>query len=99
MKYELLRLKLYGEYAIDKAQSVRLDYVYHHSFFNEWTYSNAGVPFLYSDNTTLSAKQLQSVNFLPRNTSTDSSSGVPAAVNADAAWRVYPISITTEEIQ
>jgi hypothetical protein len=62
VKYELFRFRLYGEYAIDKASSVRLDYMYNRTFFNEWTYTYAGVPFLYSDNTTLSAKQTQSVN-------------------------------------
>ena len=62
VKYELFRLKLWGDYSFDKASSVRLDYVYNRTFFNEWTYGYAGVPFLYTDNTTLSAKQTQSVN-------------------------------------
>lgn len=62
VKYELFRLKLWGDYAFDKASSIRLDYVYNRTFFNEWTYGYAGVPFLYTDNTTLSAKQTQSVN-------------------------------------
>ena len=62
VKYELLRLQLFGEYMIDKASSLRFDYIYNHSFFNEWTYGYAGVPFLYSDNTTLNAKQTQNVN-------------------------------------
>jgi len=62
VKYELLRINLYGAYMIDKASSVRLDYTYNRTFFNEWTYGYAGVPFLYSDNTTLGAKQTQSVN-------------------------------------
>jgi MtrB/PioB family decaheme-associated outer membrane protein len=64
VKYKLFRVKLYGEYAVNKASTVRLDYIYNRTFFNEWTYGNNGVPFLYSDNTTLSAKQLQSVNFI-----------------------------------
>ena len=66
VQYKLLRLKLYGEYAVNKASTVRLDYIYNRTYFNEWTYDglNNGKPFLYSDNTTLSAKQLQSVNFI-----------------------------------
>jgi hypothetical protein len=60
--YELFRLKLWGDYTFDKASSVRLDYMYNRTYFNEWTYGYAGVPFLYTDNTTLSAKQTQNVN-------------------------------------
>ena len=62
VKYELFRFKLWGDYSFDKASSVRLDYVYNRTYFNEWTYGYAGVPFLYTDNTTLNAKQTQSVN-------------------------------------
>jgi putative beta-barrel porin MtrB/PioB len=64
VKYELTRLNLYGEYNINKTSQVRLDYIYYRSFFNEWTYVNNGIPFLFSDNTTLGADQRQTVNFL-----------------------------------
>ncbi len=62
--YKLTRLNLYGEYALQKNAYVRLDYILHRSFFNEWTYNYNGVPFLFSDNTTLDAKQKQTVNFI-----------------------------------
>jgi len=62
--YRLTRLNLYGEYVLQKNAYVRLDFVHHRTFFNEWTYQLNGVPFLYSDNTTLSDKQKQSVSFL-----------------------------------
>ena len=64
VKFKLLRLNLFGEYALNKTSTVRLDYIHHRTFFNEWTYGNNGVPFLYSDNTTLTAKETQSVNFI-----------------------------------
>jgi MtrB/PioB family decaheme-associated outer membrane protein len=66
VKYNLLRLKLYGEYAVQKNATVRVDYIYNRTKFDEWAYDglNNGKPFLFSDNTTISAKQLQSVNFI-----------------------------------
>ncbi|HEY6966257.1 MAG TPA: MtrB/PioB family decaheme-associated outer membrane protein [Burkholderiales bacterium] len=65
VKFKLFRLNLYGDYVIDKASSVRLDYIHHRTFFDEWTWEGKnGVPFLYSDNTTLSAKTTQTVNFI-----------------------------------
>ena len=62
--YKLLRLKLYGEYALQKNSAVRLDLVYNYSFFNEWTYNFNGIPYLYSDNTTLGAQEKQTVTFI-----------------------------------
>ena len=62
--YRLLRLKLFGEYALDKASYLRFDLVHQRTMFNEWTYNYNGTPFLYSDNTTLNANQNQNVTFL-----------------------------------
>jgi hypothetical protein len=62
--YKLLRLKLYGEYALQKNSAIRLDLIYNYSFFNEWTYNFNGTPYLYSDNTTLSAQEKQTVAFI-----------------------------------
>ncbi|MGZ5094903.1 MAG: MtrB/PioB family decaheme-associated outer membrane protein [Burkholderiales bacterium] len=62
--YRLLRLKLYGEYAVQKSASIRLDFIHDRSFFNEWTYNFNGVPFIFSDNTILTSKQHQNVSFL-----------------------------------
>jgi MtrB/PioB family decaheme-associated outer membrane protein len=62
--YRLIRTKLYGEYAIDSNSSVRLDLVHHRTKFNEWTYQYNGVPFAFSDNTTLSALENQNVTFV-----------------------------------
>ena len=62
--YTLLRLKLYGEYAVQKNAYVRLDLIHHRTFFNEWTYNFNGTPFLYSDNTIITAQERQRVTFL-----------------------------------
>ena len=62
--YRLVRLKLFGEYALDKASYLRVDLIHQRTLFDEWTYNYNNTPFFYSDNTTLSAKQNQSVTFL-----------------------------------
>jgi len=62
--YRLLRLKLFGQYAVDKTSYVRLDFIHQRTQFNEWTYNFNGVPFVYSDGTTLNASQDQRVSFL-----------------------------------
>jgi hypothetical protein len=63
VQYKLLRLKLSGEYAIDKKSSLRVALVHERSKFNEWTWQWNGNLFYYSDNTTISAKESQSVTF------------------------------------
>jgi len=62
--YRLLRLKLFSEYALDKTSHIRLDLIHQRTLFNEWTYSFNGTPFRYSDNTTLSAVENQSVTYV-----------------------------------
>ena len=62
--YGLMRLKLFGMYAVQKNAFVRMDLVHSRTTFNEWTYNYSGTPYLYSDNTTINANQKQSVTFL-----------------------------------
>ena len=62
--YKLLQLKMYGEYALQKNAYLRLDLIHYRSFFNEWTYNFNGIPYLYSDNTTLGAQERQIVTFV-----------------------------------
>jgi len=64
VNYNLLRLKMFGEYALQKNSAIRLDFIYDHSKLDEWTWGYNGVPFVYNDNTTISAKQTQNVTFL-----------------------------------
>ena len=58
------RLKLYGKYALNKNADVRVDVVHDRSRLSEWTWGNNGVPFLYSDNTTVSLNPNQNVTFV-----------------------------------
>ena len=62
--YRLTQLKLFGEYALDKTSYLRVDLTHHKTRFNEWTYNFNGNPFFYGDNTTLNAKENQSVTFV-----------------------------------
>ena len=62
--YRLLRLKMFGEFALDKTSFLRFDLIHQRTLFNEWTYNYNGTPFLYSDNTTLNSNQRQNVTFL-----------------------------------
>lgn len=59
-----LRLKLFGKYALQKNADVRVDLVHDRSRLNEWTWGFNGVPFAYSDNTTVSLNPNQNVTFV-----------------------------------
>ncbi|MDP3841476.1 MAG: MtrB/PioB family decaheme-associated outer membrane protein [Oxalobacteraceae bacterium] len=56
----LTSVKLFGNYALDKSSSVRLDYVYERYNTNDWTWSN----WTYADGTQLSQNPNQNVNFI-----------------------------------
>jgi MtrB/PioB family decaheme-associated outer membrane protein len=62
--YRLLQLKLYGEYAVQKNAYVRVNLIHYRSKLNEWTWGYNGVPFAYSDNTTVTAQPNQNVSFI-----------------------------------
>lgn len=62
--YRVTSLKLYGKYALQKDATVRVDLVHQSVRVNEWSWGNNGTPFAYSDNTTVSMLQNQSVNYL-----------------------------------
>lgn len=62
--YRNLRLKLYGSWAVDKATDVRVDLLRDRQRLNEWQWSNNGLPFTYSDNTTVGLQSDQRVTFV-----------------------------------
>jgi len=62
--YRTTSLKLYGKYALASNAGIRVDLVHQSVRFNEWTWGYNGTPFAYSDNSTVSMQQNQSVNFL-----------------------------------
>lgn len=62
--YRQTSLKLFGKYALEKNADIRLDLVHQRYFTNEWYWSNNGVPFFYSDGTTLIQQPTQNVTFI-----------------------------------
>jgi MtrB/PioB family decaheme-associated outer membrane protein len=59
-----LRLKLFGKYVLQKNADIRVDLVHDRQRLNEWTWGFNGVPFLYSDNTTVGLNPNQNVTFI-----------------------------------
>ena len=57
-------LRLFGRYDIDKHSAVRLSLVHQRSKWNDWAWSFSGVPFSYSDGTTVSLQEKQAVTFV-----------------------------------
>jgi len=58
-------LKLFGKYALEqKGASVRVDLVHQRNALNDWAWGYSGIPFAYSDGTTLMQKPTQSVSFI-----------------------------------
>jgi MtrB/PioB family decaheme-associated outer membrane protein len=64
VSYRMLALKLSGKYALDKKSDVRVDLVSQNTSFDEWTWGNAGVPYAYSENSTVSMQSNQNVTYL-----------------------------------
>jgi hypothetical protein len=58
------RISLFGQYELTKTSQIRLTTVYQRSSWNDWTWNYNGVPFFYSDGTTVSQKPEQEVVFL-----------------------------------
>ena len=55
---------LYGAYSLDKHSNLRLDLIHQRYRFNEWSWSNNGTPFVFSDGTTVTMNPTQQVTFL-----------------------------------
>jgi hypothetical protein len=58
------RIKLYGSYAVQRNGDIKLEVVHDRTKLDEWQWGYNGVPFLYSDNTTVNLKPDQSVTFV-----------------------------------
>lgn len=69
---KLTRLKLFGDYAVDKNSNVRVDLIHERWQTDDWTWSfSTGAPFTYgasgaagTDHTTVTSKPKQTVNFV-----------------------------------
>jgi MtrB/PioB family decaheme-associated outer membrane protein len=64
VSYRTLALKVFGKYALDTQSDIRVDLVQQNTAFNEWTWGYAGVPYAYSDNSTVSMQSSQNVTYL-----------------------------------
>ena len=64
IQFQQTELRLFGKYALAKNSALRLDAIYQHTKYDDWAYQYGGVPFTYSDNTTLSLEQNQNVFYM-----------------------------------
>ena len=64
VNFRLASLKLFGKYALEKNADLRLDVVHQVANLGEWTWSNNGTAFAYSDNSTVSMQPNQEVTFI-----------------------------------
>ena len=52
-------LRLFGKFTPDKQSTFRIDLVHQHSNWNDWAWAYNGVPFVYSDGTTVRRQPVQ----------------------------------------
>lgn len=64
ISYATTKLNLSAKYEVDKVSDVQAVFAYQQFKTNDWQWGNNGVPFLYSDNTTVSQPTNQSLKFL-----------------------------------
>ena len=62
--YSQTALKLFGKYTLNKTSSLRVDFIHQRNNVNDWTWSLNGVPFLFSDGSTVIQKPYQSVSVI-----------------------------------
>lgn len=61
--YRATLLKLFGKVTLDKKSDLRFDLIQQWAKYNDWTWGSDGVPFAYSDNTTVTMQPTQNVTF------------------------------------
>lgn len=64
VNFNQFRLKLFGNYAVEKNSSIRVDLIHERTKYSDWLWEYNGTPFYYSDGTTVSVPRTQSVTFL-----------------------------------
>lgn len=57
-------LKLFGKYTLDKVSSIRVDLIHQRTRWTDWAWGYNGLPFAYSDGTTIVRKPTQNVTFI-----------------------------------
>jgi MtrB/PioB family decaheme-associated outer membrane protein len=58
------RLSLYGRHALDKRSAVRVDLVHQRSRWTDWAWAYNGVPFVYSDGSTVGQATVQAATWV-----------------------------------
>ena len=61
--FQVKTFKFFGRYTLDKNSDIRFNLIHQRAHLNDWTWSYNGVPFVYSDNTTVFMNQRQNVTF------------------------------------
>lgn len=62
--YRIVNLKFFGKYALEKNADIRVDLVHQRAKLDEWTWAYGGVPFAYSDNSSVTLQGNQNVSYL-----------------------------------
>ena len=62
--YRQAALKMFGKYTLDPRSAVRIDLVHQQSRLYDWTWAYAGVPFAYSDGSTVTQNKKQNVSYI-----------------------------------
>ena len=62
--YRRTELRLFGSYAFSERSTLRVDAAYQHLTYDDWGYAYNGVPFLYSDNTSVYLQPDQNVGYI-----------------------------------
>lgn len=63
-KYRQTALKLFGKYDLNKRSALRMDLIHQRNSVNDWAWGFNGVPFVYSDGTTVVQRHSQRVSFI-----------------------------------
>ena len=64
VRFRISSLNLFGKYTLNKKSAIRVNMIHQRAKLDEWSYGSNGVPFVYSDNTTVNMNQNQHVTFL-----------------------------------
>jgi len=64
VKFTTARVDLFGRYALDRKSDLRLDVMYSLNKLEEWSWNANGIPFTYSDNSTVTINPDQRVTLV-----------------------------------
>lgn len=64
ISFRQAQLKLFGKYKLDKASDLQINLIHQRSSWNDWAWVFNGMPYVYSDGTSVSSKPVQNVSFV-----------------------------------